>query len=172
MKAVACALAFALLVPATTADAKRHAKHRKARVWVVRKAPTRLFPSMVFVLPAEAPGPGAPDSDPAPPSPPAPPAPVVLPSRTGVDLDEYFVHSAYGKLAAGPVELNVTNFGMDDHDITVENAAAVQLAQVYLTPGEGTQVNLTLAPGTYRLYCSLYDGAHDQLGMNAQLVVE
>jgi hypothetical protein len=172
---VAAALVASLAASGAAADAaKRHRRHhRAAKVWVARKAPGRLFPSLSVVVPP-APAGSQPDPAPDPPSSPdaPPPAPPPLPSRTGVDLDEYSVYSAYAKLAAGPVELNVTNFGMDDHDLTVESADHTQLAQVYLTPGAAAQVNLTLAAGSYRLYCSLYNGAHDQQGMHTQLVVE
>ena len=131
--------------------------------------PAALFPSLhIQAPPAEQP---TPDPAEAPPEPDAPP-PVVYPSRTGVDEDEYTVFPAHGTLAAGPVELNAHNYGQDDHDLTVADADGVILAQAYLTPGQETQISLTLAAGTYRLYCSLYDGAHDQLGMHAPLVVK
>jgi plastocyanin len=100
--------------------------------------------------------------------PPAPPAP--LPSRLGVDEREYSVYPTHDPVANGSVEFNVTNFGQDDHDLTIarDGATVAQLAVVH--PGETQTLVANLGPGTYKLYCSLYD--HDALGMHATLVVQ
>jgi hypothetical protein len=171
-------LCAALVAVAGTSDAKPR-KHRKAPTWHAHRSPNALFPSLHIVVPARAPDEGGPAADPGAPSgpgtpdpgPSAPPPPA-YPSRTGVNEDEYFVHIAHITLAAGPVELNVHNFGMDDHDITVESSNGFQVAQEYLVAGQDAQLLLNLPAGTYKLYCSLGDGSHDQLGMHADLTVK
>jgi hypothetical protein len=176
----ALALCAALVLGAAGADAKKPRKHHRARTWHAHKSPKTLFPSLHVVVPAGTSGNGeggagdpAPPASPDSPDPgPAAPPPASYPSRTGVDEDEYFVHIAHLTLAAGPVELNVHNFGMDDHDITVQSTNGFQVAQEYLVAGQDAQLLLNLPAGTYKLYCSLYDGAHDQLGMNAELTVK
>ena len=159
MRALAALVAAALLaVPAADAKKRRH-----------QPRPRTLFPSMVFRLPPAPPS-GASTSEPAPPAgepapaPSAPPAPL-LPRRTAVDLDEFYVRPARRTLGSGAVELNVTNFGEDPHDLTIDGHA-----QVLLAPGESAQLALTLAAGSYRLYCSLE--GHEQLGMTTQLLVK
>ena len=133
-------------------------------------SPTRLFPSLHF--PAAPTGQTtAPPTQTDPPPAPSPPPPPSYPSRTGVDEGEYYVHLAHQTLAAGPVELNLTNFGMDDHDVTIDDADGHQVAQAYLVAGATGQLTPTLAAGTYRVYCSLYGGTHDQAGMHAVLTV-
>ena len=138
------------------------------------RTPQRLFPSLHITMPDEQPAPPSgggdapPPQDPGEPPPPPPPA---YPSRTGVDENEYYVYPAHGTLAAGPVELYPHNYGEDDHDLTIADADGNILAQAYLTPGQTQTVSLTLAAGTYRLYCSLYGGAHAQLGMDTTLQV-
>ncbi|MEA2265230.1 MAG: hypothetical protein QOE27_813 [Solirubrobacteraceae bacterium] len=108
---------------------------------------------------------------PPPPSPTTPTTPVALPRRTAVEEYEYSVVSGHPIVAAGSVELNVSNIGQDDHNLTIsQNGVAVAQTPI-LHPGEpATTVTAQLAPGTYRLYCSLAD--HDHLGMHATLVVE
>jgi hypothetical protein len=97
------------------------------------------------------------------------PAPA-LPSRSGVELSEYRVHPTRSPLAAGPVRLDVTNYGMDDHDLTVSQNGTV-LAQTPVVSAQGkATLSVALAAGDYKIYCSLYD--HDQLGMHATLRVQ
>jgi plastocyanin len=133
-----------------------------------RPTPRPRRPPPVATPPSTPPG-AAPAPAPTP-TPTPTPTPAPLPSRTGVDLGEYWLVPAYRTLAAGPVELNATNFGMDDHNLTVDSAAGSRLGQVDLAPAGGTgTLTLNLSAGQYELYCSLFD--HDALGMNATLTV-
>jgi len=101
------------------------------------------------------------------------PDPPVLPDHTSVLLndrnDALILSTPYAQLAAGKVWLYPKNYGMDDHDLTVSRDGE-QIAQVYLTPGAETTLEVDLAPGIYRFYCSLYNGAHDAAGMNTTIV--
>jgi len=98
------------------------------------------------------------------------PAPPALPRRTGVDEGEYYVRPARTLLGAGTEELNVSNFGMDDHDLTIDDAAGHRIAQAALAAGATAKILVDLPAGTYRLYCSLLD--HDAAGMHAALTVQ
>jgi hypothetical protein len=126
---------------------------------------------------AAAPAPSAAAPAPAPAGPPAPappePPPVItpLPHRLGVDEGEYYVRPSRRLVAAGPVELNVTNRGQDDHDLAVE-AGGVIYGKAELHPGETKQLNVVVPAGDYKLYCTLQSGAHDAAGMHAVLSVQ
>jgi uncharacterized cupredoxin-like copper-binding protein len=104
---------------------------------------------------------------------PPPPAPA-LPSSLAVDENEYTVRPSQIVLAAGDVDFNVYNRGMDDHDMTIVDADGVQ-HQVAVHPGASAQLVVALKPGTYRLFCSLFAGtpqSHDALGMHANITVK
>ena len=116
------------------------------------------------------PAPVAPAPDAVPtvtPQPTASPTPAPLPSRTRVVLDDdpYKVQSAYLTMQAGPLEFNVVNVGMDDHNLSIKGRADTEFVAA---GGEG-RLEVTLPAGTYRLYCSL--PGHEQAGMWTNLVV-
>lgn len=95
------------------------------------------------------------------------PPPTALPSALAVDEGEWVVRPSKRLVAAGQVTLRVYNRGMDDHDLTVVDATGTT-RRVYLEPrGTGT-LTVTLTPGTWRVYCSLFAGtpsSHEALGM-------
>jgi Copper binding proteins, plastocyanin/azurin family len=122
----------------------------------------RLRPTQLGSPP---PTPGGPEPGPTPAPTPAPPR---YPTRTSVDLTEWRVTPAYRVLGAGTVEFNAENLGEDDHDFSVRLDDTV-LASVPLKTGESDTVRIVMAPGVYRLYCSLPD--HEQLGMKADVTV-
>lgn len=97
--------------------------------------------------------------------------PVPLPSRTNVDLTdirEWTVRPSYRSLAAGRIDFNVNNRGEDDHDLTVRDASR-RFGQLPLAPGETGTLTLTLAAGSYTLFCSL--PGHEEAGMAAGISV-
>jgi plastocyanin len=103
-----------------------------------------------------------------------PPPPLRLWSSVGITEVEYAVTPSHLDLAAGAVRISVANRGMDDHDLTITTDAGTPVAYVYVaaavdgTPGRAT-FSRTLAPGRYRLYCSLFD--HAARGMVAYVQV-
>jgi plastocyanin len=156
---------MAVLLAATMAAAPGHhrvSKHgRLAKktpvhrgVKVTRPAPPPPAPSGVPLTPT--------------PEPTATPAPAPLPSRSKVVLDDdpYKVQSAYLTMQAGPLEFNVVNVGMDDHNLSIKGRADTEFVAA---GGEG-RLQVTLPAGTYRLYCSL--PSHEQLGMWTTVVVK
>jgi uncharacterized cupredoxin-like copper-binding protein len=97
--------------------------------------------------------------------PPAPP----LPTSLAVDEGEWKVVPSQRLVAAGPVTLRVYNRGEDDHDLTVVDASGGERS-VYLEPGASGTLQVTLTPGRWKLYCSLFAGSpdsHEAQGMAA-----
>ena len=70
-------------------------------------------------------------------------------------------------MAAGPVSIRVYNRGEDDHDLVIAGSSGdVQVAT--LKPGTDAVVVPDLAPGQYRIFCSLQAGtpeSHEARGM-------
>jgi uncharacterized cupredoxin-like copper-binding protein len=96
-----------------------------------------------------------------------PPPAATLPSSLAVDETEYKLRPSQIVLAAGQVRINVYNRGMDDHDLTIVDASGVA-QQLAVKPGESGTLVVALAPGSYRLFCSLFAGtpeSHEALGM-------
>ena len=85
----------------------------------------------------------------------SPPPP--LPTSLAVDEDEWTVIPSKRVVAAGPVTLRVYNRGMDDHDVSLVDATGT-LHRVALAPGASTEVRATLTPGTWKIWCSLFEG--------------
>ena len=95
------------------------------------------------------------------------PPPTALPTALAVDETEWSVRPSRRLVAAGQVTLRVYNRGMDDHDLTIADASGVS-QQVYLEPKGSGVLRVTLTPGVWRLYCSLFAGtpiSHEDLGM-------
>jgi plastocyanin len=123
--------------------------------------------------PSSAPEPGAtptptPKPGSTPPPTPTPTATPAYPSRTGVDLDEWVVRSSYRTLRAGTIDFNAANLGEDDHNLSVR-AGTKDFGRLDLAPGDADTLRLTLAPGTYTLYCSLQ--GHEEQGMHTDISV-
>jgi hypothetical protein len=90
-----------------------------------------------------------------------PPKPTVpLPQSLAVDEDEWHLRGSHLQVAAGQVRIHVYNHGMDDHDLTLVDAHG-NVQSVPLGSGADAVLNVELAAGTVRLYCSLFDGTPD-----------
>jgi uncharacterized cupredoxin-like copper-binding protein len=151
-----------LLVATVAAVPAKHPVARHGRL--AKKAPVHRGVKVT----RPAPTPPTPDAVPSvTPEPTATPAPAPYPSRSRVVLDDdpYKVQSAYLTMQAGPLEFNVVNVGMDDHNLSIKGRADTEFVPA---GGEG-QLQVTLPAGTYRLYCSL--PGHEQAGMWTTLVV-
>ncbi len=101
------------------------------------------------------------------------PPPPPLPTSLAIDETEWKVVPSKTVVAAGRVTLRVYNRGMDDHDLSLVDSAGT-LHQAYLAPGDSTVLRATLAPGLYRVYCSLFAGgpaSHEALGMVSRIRV-
>jgi len=84
---------------------------------------------------------------------------------------EYRLLLSRGVVRAGPVDLEVIDAGMDPHDLRLRRtgSAGPSISEPQLTPGTRWDGVVDLAPGTYRLWCSL--PGHRKLGMRATLRV-
>ena len=92
------------------------------------------------------------------------------PARVQVVAREFSLALSRPRIASGKAVIELANFGEDAHDLRLERVGG---KVVYMWPvaqsGEVEDKTLTLAPGTYRLWCSLAN--HRALGMVTTLVV-
>jgi plastocyanin len=103
--------------------------------------------------------------------------PTPLPSRLAVDENDnpyYTLHPTHNPVAAGSVEFNVYNLGMDDHTFAVDDAGGHHVSKVAQVPANhkdtAVTVTVNLAPGSYTLVCTL--SGHAAAGMKAPLTVQ
>jgi plastocyanin len=106
-----------------------------------------------------------------------PPPNVKLWRSMAVNETEWAVRPGHLNFAAGTVRIHVYNVGMDDHDLTVADAAGRivgsrgVVAKIGSKAGE-TVFTVRLKPGRYRVYCSLFAGtadSHEAFGMKATI---
>lgn len=199
--ALACGLGGGVLIGAPAADAGRAefvAKQRAAtpgswtRAWKRGTAvpargglgrPAAAKPGTVPVtVPAKptttgpptgttTPAPSRPTMTPT--SPPATTTPAPTPVlRTGAELKEFDVHLTRTTLDAGAIEVTATNYGMDEHDLALSRGGVVLAKTALIQPRDAATISFDVSPGTYKLFCTLYDGAHDRAGMHAMLTVK
>jgi hypothetical protein len=90
-----------------------------------------------------------------------PPPPVtVLPQSLAVDEFEWGMRGTHLAVKAGLLRIHVYNRGMDDHDLTLVDAAGV-VHSVPLGSGADAVLEANVAAGPVRLYCSLFAGTPD-----------
>ena len=71
---------------------------------------------------------------------------------------------------AGRIAIQLVNFGEDEHDLALRRVGGTRTYRLRgVIPGERSRIVLTLAPGTYRLWCAV--GNHRVRGMHATLRV-
>lgn len=174
--------------PAASAAKKKRCghryRHRPPRTCPGRRAPRPTPPKAKPKPKPTAPGgtgggggtttptpstPGAPGGGASPGAGGAPPS-GTLPRRLGVDETEYSLTPSYDPVAAGDLEFNVTNFGMDDHNLAIRSPGGRLVEVVDVPAGQSRSFSVNLPAGAYTLFCSLYD--HEQLGMRATLRVQ
>jgi hypothetical protein len=84
-----------------------------------------------------------------------------------VDESEWALRPSKRVVAAGVVRLRVYNRGEDDHNLVLVDAAG-EAHVILLEPGTDGVLTPRLAPGSYRLFCSLQAGtpeSHEDKGM-------
>ena len=89
----------------------------------------------------------------------------------GVKAVEYSYTLSRPEVNAGEVIVELNNQGEDPHNLVLEHEGTEDpKLEIPSTPSvTQASADLTLSPGTYRLYCSLY--SHESKGMVATLVV-
>jgi uncharacterized cupredoxin-like copper-binding protein len=167
---VALVLAAALVASAPASAASSGRKHHRVTKphRLAKKAPKHKGIALKRGVPVTLPGqPGGVPTPTATPTPiPTATPPPSYPSRTRVVLDEWTVQSSYIVMKAGPLEFNVDNVGEDDHNLSIKGRDE----ELPVPPGGSGQLTVTLAPGTYTLYCSLPE--HEDNGMSTTLTVK
>lgn len=120
---------------------------------------------------APAPGPAVP-APVAPPPSPAPPSPTPpAPARLGVIAREWSLTLSRPSVTEGAAVVELQNFGEDAHNLRIErvDGSGVPFEIGLAESGERQKATGTLAPGDYRVYCTL--PGHDAQGMHARLTV-
>ena len=91
-------------------------------------------------------------------------------SRVQVVALEFHYRLSRVRIPAGPVRIELANFGQDEHDLTLQRVGGRKMYRLpKALPGQRQIINLRLKPGVYKLSCSLAD--HAALGMRATLRV-
>jgi hypothetical protein len=91
-------------------------------------------------------------------------------ARVQVVAVEFHYRLSRVRVPAGPVRIELANFGQDEHDLALRRVGGKRTFALPKTlPGERRTRELRLGPGRYRLWCRL--GDHAARGMYAQLRV-
>ena len=95
---------------------------------------------------------------------------TVAPARVQVSAQEFSYALSRRTVVAGPAIVELYNLGEDPHDLRMQRMGGGRLWKTPLIfPGKYYDLNATLVPGRYRLWCSIAN--HRQLGMTAVLTV-
>lgn len=102
-----------------------------------------------------------------------------LPHNLTVDEREWAITPSESVVAAGTVTMQIYDRGEDAHNLTVQGPVTSTgdgtiLGQVWLKSGGTKTLVVKLAPGTYKLYCSMFMGtpqSHEMLGMLSKITV-
>jgi hypothetical protein len=92
---------------------------------------------------------------------------AALPRSLALDEFEWGMRGTHLQVAAGPLQIHVYNRGMDDHDLAVIDAHGV-LHTVPLASGADAVLQVDVAAGPVKLFCSLFAGtadSHEAKGM-------
>ena len=91
-------------------------------------------------------------------------------SRVQVVAVEFNYRLSRVRIPAGPVRIELANFGQDEHDLRLRRIGGKKVYKLpSALPGERHTLSARLQPGLYRLKCTLAD--HAERGMRAELRV-
>ncbi len=92
------------------------------------------------------------------------------PARVQVVAREFSLALSRQRIKSGKAIVELANFGEDAHDLRMQRVGGLVVYRwPTAQPGDAEDKALTLAPGTYKLWCSVAN--HRALGMVATLVV-
>jgi uncharacterized cupredoxin-like copper-binding protein len=88
-----------------------------------------------------------------------------------ISLQDYKLVPDKPTAKAGTIVLCAKNDGKAPHDLGLRGADMATLQKTpSLAPGESARITLTLAPGSFAIYCS--QAGHESLGMKGTLTVD
>jgi plastocyanin len=91
-------------------------------------------------------------------------------SRVQVVAVEFHYRLSRVRIPAGPVRIELANFGQDEHDLRLQRVGSRTVYHLPAAlPGQRQTTTVRLKPGVYHLKCSLAD--HAARGMRAKLRV-
>jgi hypothetical protein len=91
-------------------------------------------------------------------------------SRVQVVALEFNYRLSRVRVPAGPVRIELANFGQDEHDLRLRRIGGTKVYHLAsVLPGQRQTLSARLVPGLYRLKCTLAD--HAARGMRAELRV-
>ena len=97
-------------------------------------------------------------------------SPAATPAPVSADLSEWTIRLSAPTVPAGPVAFTVSNTGSIPHALEVEGQG-IEQATPEIQPGSTATLTLTLAPGSYEVYCPVGQDSHKKLGMETHLTV-
>jgi plastocyanin len=100
----------------------------------------------------------------------ATPAPRGNSGPVSARLSEWTIKLSETTVPAGPVTFTVTNGGSIPHAFEVEGQGTERETPL-IQPGATATLTLSLAPGTYEVYCPVGEDSHKKLGMETHLTV-
>jgi plastocyanin len=83
-------------------------------------------------------------------------------------LDEYKIHMPT-KIPPGEVTFNIKNTGSHTHNFEINGQGVDAKVSHDLEAGQAADLHVTLAPGTYKVWCPV--GPHATMGMRLELTV-
>jgi plastocyanin len=90
--------------------------------------------------------------------------------RVQVVAVEFHYRLSRVSVPAGPVRIELANFGQDEHNLTLRKVGTTKVMTMRgALPGTRETLTLRLRPGLYVLKCTMAD--HAMLGMKARLRV-
>jgi hypothetical protein len=96
---------------------------------------------------------------------------LAAPARVQVGADEFGYTLSRPAIKAGPVIVQLANFGEDEHDLRLRRVGGTRTYRIRaVAPGSVGELETRFLPGRFRLWCSLAD--HRARGMRATLVVK
>ena len=102
----------------------------------------------------------------------AAPATAAAPARLLVGATEFRLSLSRATIKAGPAIIQLQNFGQDDHTLRLRRVGGTRVYRIAtVSPGADVgELSAKLAPGKYKLWCSLAD--HAVRGMRVTLTVK